>query len=1802
MSDMNASQFNEIWLTAMDALIQNRLAGLDYDKTIKAKIIKDKGNGLYMVEQDGVIKFDAQAINNATYSINDEVYILVPQGDFSSSKVIVSKSKLNDNNSIVNYVSPLDTIVSSDNLATNITATYGIQANGNDIGNEPLAILNLEELGLKHNFMYNTLGLNVSFKTLFSKIDMLTGNYGILLRLAMEDGAVYSAIFDSSEMFGNPYNYMTFFQQSKLFDLSKYETSITHISIYLYQQSNFTHQVGENIIPLEAKFINGVKGLEPVNNILMSNLQIVLGDNLISIPDNTFSLVVDDEKDSSTTYYDGETKIIRATWYNKTEDNEFIGFSDGVVDTEYDEEEYQNEFETEWSGAQSAEIENVAPLQQSLQIYYDTEKIHSILGEMRRYADQDIYTLVTALNNYLIKFNQTDYTNEDIATSIVNYQTAFIKALGEEQDVDSWQTLYQKYLSDINHNYLILIEESEEELKSNIAFDARLNSEYEYIIACWSLIKNQFEAWMTQLKTITDGEDMNGDIRAYADRQNRIFIQCKNSIDKLQHQLETLVNANTKHAEDLAKRMDNSDTENFDLTAFEQEYQNFVKLNENKYCIYWYRVNPAAAGDMWSNSGWDRMDWGVSSAPGMPDVNETGLAYKEKSSSKAYITLKGDDRKEEKIKAILIFNHIPYESNILTFENINPPSDDSISQPEDTITILHGKNSQDSFQKYSSIFTLINASDARLNRALQLQYNSVDENISSLDALKDTVVYWYIPTQATMLDYNADYLNSAGFTKLSTMLTALVGDDLAYYTSLVLPGYECFFKEIKSEKDITFYYRIQNLYQQSANMNSIYCRLEKGNRILNASIPFTFSTYGTNGTQYTLSIVPAGHQNAIEYYSGTTKPLYIEISFTGYEGAKIENPPGVDISHLLGSDSSNWTPNCDLVNDEELAAVGIQKRDGSIYYKLSRAVDFSKCLFNTIVARSYWGQIDNITEANELLALKSYYPVAQTSGPYYLDGPTTVIYDSLGTNPNYIHKPYKLFYTNNNALVENLTWEIRHYDHEGSRITDLTNVGRYLPSLKNQEEVTPSYPEIGWYLRPLSMFVQSLNIYSVVVALQNGSPIYAQPIYIAQNRWESSMLNSWNEDLTIDEEKGIILSTMMGAGYKDDANSFNGVLIGDVGSTAGIQNVGLYGFNSGAQSFGFDINGKAFIGKEGRGRIEFNGNDGTISSSSEIRSQTGAGMVIDIDDGIIEMLGPRDNNKQAKIYMSIDGSSSKPYFMLKSKNGTTLMEVSENNYYLQTETFDASNYTGVKLDLKNNKITAGDFIIKTNNGTNFITIDSTATTYPLSIGTSVDGANFKVKWDGTLMATNGKFTGDITGGTIAIGNKFSVDNNGNVIAKKITVNSSLSDPSSIAGWTVDNNSIRTGELGKASSMWLCRNGTSSEASIGDSGSISGWCIAIGDKFGVDNGGNLWAKDANLSGSIKATSGFIGKLKIDSSGLAATGQYTLDSSGLILAKSTAVVQVGDLKIGYASGRTTISTAGPLVLAGSNGTQIGLMTNNGSRTVSGDVHLYFCESDPAGTDKRAASVYLTITGSAPLYPLRVPCDYESYATNGQVCQWGGFNLEFKAGATSTSTHTFDLADGIYYQGGTRFKGPNGSWTAKSESKSYVDLGVIMRYTQTEASTEISMTGNIIPSASDTYNLGKDSRRWNAVFAQTGTIQTSDRNEKFNIQPLNDQYIAIFDDLKPVSYQFKTNSSNRTHVGLIAQDIKNTLTTVGLTTNEFAGYCEWQNEDGTSGSGLRYDEFIALCIKQIQLLKARVAILEDEKKERIDYDFNK
>ncbi|MBO7079193.1 MAG: hypothetical protein J6W64_05235, partial [Bacilli bacterium] len=110
--------------------------------------------------------------------------------------------------------------------------------------------------------------------------------------------------------------------------------------------------------------------------------------------------------------------------------------------------------------------------------------------------------------------------------------------------------------------------------------------------------------------------------------------------------------------------------------------------------------------------------------------------------------------------------------------------------------------------------------------------------------------------------------------------------------------------------------------------------------------------------------------------------------------------------------------------------------------------------------------------------------------------------------------------------------------------------------------------------------------------------------------------------LTIDEENGTIMSTMLGAGYKDGENRYNGVLIGDVRHAAdGAAGTGVYGYHEGVQSFGLNIDGTAFMGKSGQGQIQFDGNSGTVQSMSF--KTDGTSMKIDLDDGYIDIRGSK---------------------------------------------------------------------------------------------------------------------------------------------------------------------------------------------------------------------------------------------------------------------------------------------------------------------------------------------------------------------------------------------------------------------------------------------------------------------------------------------------------------------------------------------------------------------------------------------------
>lgn len=127
---------------------------------------------------------------------------------------------------------------------------------------------------------------------------------------------------------------------------------------------------------------------------------------------------------------------------------------------------------------------------------------------------------------------------------------------------------------------------------------------------------------------------------------------------------------------------------------------------------------------------------------------------------------------------------------------------------------------------------------------------------------------------------------------------------------------------------------------------------------------------------------------------------------------------------------------------------------------------------------------------------------------------------------------------------------------------------------------------------------------------------------------------------------------------------------------------------------------------------------------------------------------------------------------------------------------------------------------------------------------------------------------------------------------------------------------------------------------------------------------------------------------------------------------------------------------------------------------------------------------------------------------------------------------------------------------------------------------------PIVDNKMRLGSANYRWTTIYAINGTINTSDRRQKKCIKPLQEKAKDFIMDLKPVSYKFK--NGDRTHYGLIAQDVEDTMKKLGLTEMDFAGLCKDKNGDDYI-YGLRYDEFIPLCIKMLQMQEKKIERLE-------------
>ena len=120
--------------------------------------------------------------------------------------------------------------------------------------------------------------------------------------------------------------------------------------------------------------------------------------------------------------------------------------------------------------------------------------------------------------------------------------------------------------------------------------------------------------------------------------------------------------------------------------------------------------------------------------------------------------------------------------------------------------------------------------------------------------------------------------------------------------------------------------------------------------------------------------------------------------------------------------------------------------------------------------------------------------------------------------------------------------------------------------------------------------------------------------------------------------------------------------------------------------------------------------------------------------------------------------------------------------------------------------------------------------------------------------------------------------------------------------------------------------------------------------------------------------------------------------------------------------------------------------------------------------------------------------------------------------------------------------------------------------------------------------------AVWASNGTvIYDSDRNLKNSIEYDLSKYRQFLLDLKPCRFKFNDGRSGRYHLGVIAQDVEQSLADNGITPEEFSGWCKSpiknkKKEITGYTYGIRYDSFIPLNIMLIQELIRRVEKLEE------------
>lgn len=107
----------------------------------------------------------------------------------------------------------------------------------------------------------------------------------------------------------------------------------------------------------------------------------------------------------------------------------------------------------------------------------------------------------------------------------------------------------------------------------------------------------------------------------------------------------------------------------------------------------------------------------------------------------------------------------------------------------------------------------------------------------------------------------------------------------------------------------------------------------------------------------------------------------------------------------------------------------------------------------------------------------------------------------------------------------------------------------------------------------------------------------------------------------------------------------------------------------------------------------------------------------------------------------------------------------------------------------------------------------------------------------------------------------------------------------------------------------------------------------------------------------------------------------------------------------------------------------------------------------------------------------------------------------------------------------------------------------------------------------------------YTNSGTTVTSDRNKKNSISVPSDSYIDLFDSIEFKKYKYNDGTSDRFHLGVIAQDVEEAMEKTGISSQDFGGLVIDEQGDYF----VRYDEINVLTALKVKQLEKKVSNLE-------------